>query len=126
MSLPVIGMARLVDHNSAREKKNLVFVVGDLDAVGVGKSEPLLRDGRNDLSVSREHVVVVSEISFGFEVVRTGDVDSKTVVEERKQFFLHDRDELATAGDLVGRSPRKNLLLDKRELAAVQVLEREL
>src|SRR5687767_4948749 len=72
-----------------------------------------------------EFVFVIEEVAFGFEIIGAGDIDDEFTFEERKQFLFYDGGEGAVAVDFVFGSPGKQLLLDVRELLALQILERK-
>ena len=69
---------------------------------------------------------MVEEVALRLEIVGARHVHREPVVQQGEQLLLHHGGELAVPMDLVGGRELEQLLLDERELAAVEVLEREL
>src|SRR5512132_2055395 len=126
MTLPVIRVAGLIDDDGARQNEHRILTLFDLDAVRVCPGEPAFRNGRDRSIAAPERVLVVHEVAFSLQIIRTRHIDGEPMVEEREELLLHDRDQDTAACDLVRLAPREHPLLDERELVTLEVLEGEL
>ena len=58
-SFRLIAVAANVDHNGARQNENLVFTVGDIDAIAVRPGKIRLRDRRDHLAAPPEFIFII-------------------------------------------------------------------
>ena len=123
--LPVLVAAEVDDDDRGQDQDG-VLAVADVDAVGVGPGEELLGDRRQRTAGAGKDVFLVVEVALGVQVVGTGDVDGEPAAEAGERPLLDDRGLAIALPDLVGRSPREELLPDEGELVAGEVLERQL
>ena len=113
--------------NDDRRRKNQYRILGvcNVETVGIGEAEPLLGNACDLLISAPERVLVVEEVALHRQVVRSRNVDRERVVKKRERVFSHNGDQSAALEDLVGPSPRENLLLDECELCSSQVMKKE-
>src|SRR5439155_16415448 len=114
----------VVQRDSQGQEQRLVLAAPDLDPVGVAHAEPLLRDGRDDVAVALDLVLVVDEVAVRLEILAALDVDVEAVADSHQR-LVDRRHHLAVALDLHRVADAELLLLDLGDLVAVAVLEDE-
>src|SRR5436190_19228194 len=97
-----VVVAAHVDYDRARQDEHGILRVCDIDAVGVGPGEPLLRDLRDRLAAAGDDVFVIAEVAFGVEVALAVDADFEGAAEEGEHLLADGGDVLVAAIELVG------------------------
>src|SRR5688572_9374348 len=122
----VFLVADQIDDDGAGQNYDRVFISVDVHAVGVGPGKPFLAYLRHDLAVTLKGVFVIEEAALRFQIVGAGHIDGETTAKQREELLLYHSDLPAFALNLVGGSPRQQLLADKRQFVALHVLEGKL
>jgi len=126
LSFFIIGMARHINDHSARQQEDGVLVVGDIYAVAVAPSQPLLRYGSHGPVATPKDVLEIQKVTLGDQVVWAGDVNSEGASEKSEELLCNHGRQGAVSVDFVSRAPREELLLDIGELVALHVLKGQL
>ncbi|MEP6508921.1 MAG: hypothetical protein ABJC63_11900, partial [Gemmatimonadales bacterium] len=121
-----VSVAGHINHNRAGEDQNVVLAIRDVHAIGISEGKPLLGDGCNNFVTAGKRVLPVQEIAFRLQVVRAGNIDIEGVMKRSEQLLLNYRHELSIPEELVSPTPRKNFLLDERELVPLEILKGKL
>jgi hypothetical protein len=122
-SIRIVG--HLVDRDGDREDESIVLARGGLDAVCVAQREPALRYAGYRVFSAAELVLVVQDVPLSDDVLASLHVDREFVAKRRKKCLADRGDGCARAQDLHALAQGELLLMDRRYLAALQILEHE-
>src|SRR4051812_17934525 len=119
-----VRVGHAVDDGGDGQDESGILPLLDLDPVGVGDAEPLLRDLGDLVTVALDLVLVVDDVALHLEVLTVLDLDVEPLPQRRDQRLLHGCDRATAAVlDLHRVADAKLLLLDLEQLTAARVLE---
>ena len=84
----VVAVANHLYYNRTGEYENRIFALRDIYSIGVGPAEPFLGDCGHNPIAAGEGVLVIQEIPFCLEVIRSRHIHGEAVVRDAVRGML--------------------------------------